>query len=41
MRYDITNIGAPQYASCANLVIAKAKHVDVQTNCACNVTTTF
>jgi len=41
MQYDITNIRAPQYASCANLVTANAKHVDVQTNCACNVTATF
>jgi hypothetical protein len=41
MQYDITNIRAAQYVSCANLVIAETKHADVQTNGACNVTVTF
>ena len=41
MQYDITNICAPQYVSCANLVIVETKHADVQTNSACNVTATF
>jgi hypothetical protein len=41
MKYDITNVCAPQYVSWANLVIAKTKHAVVQTNGACNVTATF
>lgn len=41
MLYDITNVCAARYVSCANLVIAETKHADVQTNGACNVTATF
>jgi len=41
LQYDITKVCTPQYVSRANLVIAETKHADVQTNGACNVTTTF